>query len=265
MMDYVSTPLSLVAVDIGNSSVHFGLFAASPELEPPQPTAVLQQAAQDVAFGRLLERLPTNPCRWRIASVRRDVQQHLAAWVRGTRPGDDYRVLSYSDLPLAVEVDYPERVGLDRLAAAVAVNCLRSAHRPAIVVNAGTALTVDLVGAAGAFLGGVILPGFQMAARALANDTDLLPLASFSPNDEPPPVVGRSTEAAIRSGLFWGAVGAIHELADRMGRELQSTPEVFVTGGDAQTLAVHLGAAARYVPNLVLTGIALAAGSSPGQ
>ena len=58
MMDYVSTPLSLVAVDIGNSSVHFGLFAASPELEPPQPTAVLQQAAQDVAFGRLLERLP---------------------------------------------------------------------------------------------------------------------------------------------------------------------------------------------------------------
>jgi type III pantothenate kinase len=150
-------------------------------------------------------------------------------------------------------------VGLDRLAAAVAANRLRSPGRSAIVIDAGTAVTVDLVGATGAFQGGVILPGFQMAARALADDTDLLPMVPFSTNGEPPSVVGKTTEAAIRSGLFWGCVGAVRGLVDRMARQTGSEPELFVTGGDAESLTVHLGPAAQFVPNLVVIGIALAA------
>ena len=73
---------------------------------------------------------------------------------------------------------------------------------------------MDLVGADGAFEGGVILPGFRLTAQALAAGTNLLPLASFTGEDQPPPVVGKNTEGAIRSGLFWGAVGAVREVID---------------------------------------------------
>jgi type III pantothenate kinase len=141
----------------------------------------------------------------------------------------------------------------------VAANAIREPGRPAIVIDAGSAVTVDLVTAAGAFAGGVILPGFRMSAEALFGGADLLPLAMLAPEAEVPAVVGKNTEAAIRSGLFWGAVGAVREIVTRMSAELASPPHVFVTGGDLRQLAEQLGNGATFVPNLVLCGIALAA------
>jgi type III pantothenate kinase len=179
---------------------------------------------------------------------------------------DEVRLLTHRELPIEVKLEFPDRVGLDRLAAAVAVNVLRTAGSPAIVVDAGSAITVDLVAADGAFEGGVILPGFRMSAEALSN-ADLLPVARFSPDDIPS-VIGKSTEAAIRSGLFWGAVGAVREIIERMSAKLDRQPELFVTGGDLRRLAEHLGDEASFVPNMVLSGIAVAAqgtGSPPGK
>jgi type III pantothenate kinase len=207
----------------------------------------------------LLEALPGERSLWHVASVHREGTQILTEWIAGQRPDDDVRVLSYRDLPIDVRVDFPERVGLDRLAAAVAANARRDAARPAIVVDAGSAITVDLVSADGAFCGGVILPGFRMAAEALFGAADQLPLALLAPEAELPAVVGRNTEAAIKSGLFWGAVGAVRELIERMAGELDTPPQVFVTGGDLRQLAEHIGHGARFVPNMVLAGIAIAA------
>ena len=96
-----------------------------------------------------------------------------------------------------------------------------------------------------------------MCALALAS-ADLLPDVLLSPN-EPPPVLGKNTEAAIRSGLFWGAVGSVREIVARLSAKLDPPPEVIVTGGDLRQLAKHLGSEARYVANLVLAGIAIAA------
>jgi type III pantothenate kinase len=125
-------------------------------------------------------------------------------------------------------------------------------------VDAGTAITVDLVSADGAFEGGVILPGFRLTAKALAEGTDLLPHVDHDPAAAPPPVVGKSTAAAIRSGLFWGQVGAVRELTHRIAGELACSPQLFVAGGDAERLAGFLPQA-RVVPELVLAGIALVA------
>ena len=85
-----------------------------------------------------------------------------------------------------------------------------------MIVDVGTAITVDLVSADGAFLGGSILPGIQMAARALHHFTDLLPLVNVSDLSTPPPPLGTSTESAMQAGLFWGAVGAIRQLIDQL-------------------------------------------------
>ncbi len=156
-------------------------------------------------------------------------------------------------------------VGVDRLVDAVAANRLRDAGRPAVIVDVGSAITVDLVSADGAFLGGAILPGLAMSARAMHEFTELLPLVDVAELDSPPPALGTATEPAIQSGLFWGAVGAIREVVDQLhkaaaGGSCAEEPQIFFsTGGAGATVAELLGPAARHVPHLTLAGIALAA------
>jgi type III pantothenate kinase len=246
-------PLPLIAVDIGNSSTKLALFSrATPELPQPDWVRSLEPAAE---IPSDLTALLPQAATWSIASVQRDSQRRLRDWLKEQRPHDAQRLLTFGDLPLAIRVDHPERVGIDRLAAAVAANTLRDPGRPAVVVCAGSAVTINLIAEDGGFEGGAILPGFRMGALALAS-ADLLPDVLLSPN-EPPPVLGKNTEAAIRSGLFWGAVGAVREIVERYAEEHRRL-QVFVTGGDLQRLAPLVSADALFVPNLVLAGIAVA-------
>jgi type III pantothenate kinase len=166
--------------------------------------------------------------------------------------------LAAGDLPIDVAVEHPERVGLDRVAAAAAANQLRSATRAAIVVDTGSAVTVDFISPDGAFRGGAILPGIEMAARALHEFTDLLPLVSLNDLTLPPPARGVSTVTAIRGGLFWGLVGAVRELIAKLSANSPQAPELFLTGGAAAHLVGPLEMPCRYEPHLVLSGIALA-------
>lgn len=257
----------LIAVDIGNSSTKIGWRFELTDLHALPAAGV----TRSIVTGQhppdeLRDALPRERCRWHIASVHREGTSTLQAWLAAHRADDEVHLLTCRDLPIDVRLEFPDRVGLDRLAAAVAANVLRDARTPAIVVDAGSAITVDLVAADGAFEGGVILPGFRMSAEALSS-ADLLPVAKFSP-DEIPVIIGKSTEGAIRSGLFWGAVGAVREIIERMSASLDRQPEIFVTGGDLRRLAVHLGDEASFVPNMVLSGIAVAArcsSSPPGK
>ncbi|MEX2175524.1 MAG: type III pantothenate kinase, partial [Pirellulaceae bacterium] len=232
----------LIAVDIGNSSTKLGWFDAAGLQSPdqrlgskmqspdqrsgslPQPHMVCDYPTGQTPPDAWLSQLDPDPVRWRVASVQREGQRVLARWVLTHRPQDDFRVLSCHDLPLAVRVDLPERVGVDRLAAALAANVLREAGRPAIVICTGTAVTINVVASDGGFEGGAILAGFRMQAEALFGTADLLPLTMLSPADEPPPVLGKNTDAAIRSGLFWGAVGAVREIVQRLSADLPQPP-----------------------------------------
>jgi type III pantothenate kinase len=252
--------LPLIAVDIGNSSTKLGWFGDSPKRDGalPVPKQVWDCATAQPLAQAIADQLPAGPVRWRVASVHREGQRQLSEWALVNRPRDDFKILTHRDLPLEFRVEIPERVGLDRLAAAVAASAIRGG-RPAVVVDAGTAITVDLVSADGAFEGGVILPGFRLTAEALAAGTNQLPLATFTGQDQPPPVVGNHTEGAIRSGLFWGAVGAVREVIERMSASLCEQPHVFVTGGDLRHLAPLVSPHSQFVPNMVLSGIATAA------
>jgi type III pantothenate kinase len=257
--------LPLITVDIGNSSTKLAYFSSvldnsrrvhkrSEMHQLPEPAWTCSINTVADLNGDLILQLPQQ-VRWRVASVHRERESQLAAWVQQHRPHEDYLALSYRDLPIEVRVDYPERVGMDRLAAAVGANVLREPHRGAVVVDAGSAVTVDLVSPDGAFEGGVILPGFRMSARALSG-ADQLPEVLLQTSNDPPAVLGKSTEAAIRSGLFWGTVGAVREIIERFA-ETHRRPHVFVTGGDLQRLAPLVSADAQFVPNLVLAGIAI--------
>jgi type III pantothenate kinase len=154
-------------------------------------------------------------------------------------------------------------VGIDRLLDAVAANRLRRPDHSAVVVDVGSAITVDCVSAEGVFLGGAILPGIAMSARALHTFTDLLPMIDMSELEAPPPALGTTTVDAMRSGLFWGAVGAILQLVDEMSGGHPDRCDVLLTGGAGPAVASLLGPLAKHVPHLTLAGIALAAHGHP--
>jgi type III pantothenate kinase len=246
--------LPLIAVDIGNSATKIAIFTQT-SAGLPEPEWVRLLEPTEAIPSDLVAMLP-DAATWSAASVQRESEQRLARWVNEQRPRDRYRLLSYRDFSLPVRVDQPERVGVDRLAAATAANVLREPGRPAAVVCAGSAVTINLVAEDGGFEGGAILPGFRMGARALAS-ADLLPDVLYQSPTRPPPVLGKNTEAAIRGGLFWGAVGAVREIVERYAEEHRRL-QVFVTGGDLQRLAPLVSAEAQFVPNLVLAGIAVA-------
>src|SRR5205085_7856667 len=101
-------------------------------------------------------------------------RQRLADWLLAR--GDEVEVVvSPGRLPLATALPQPEKAGIDRLFNAVAVNSRRRPNAAAVVVDAGSAVTVDLVDEHGVFRGGAILPGLRLMAQALHDYTALLP------------------------------------------------------------------------------------------
>ncbi len=171
----------------------------------------------------------------------------------GAKPN---HITNTAQFPLTIRVDEPRRVGIDRLLNAVAVNELRNPQRLAVIVDSGTATTVDLVTADGAFAGGAILPGLALSAKALHEYTALLPLVSVTElGQETPDPLGRNTRSAIRSGLFWGQLGAVKELIER---EAGPDVDIFITGGGGALLTAYLPRA-RFESHLPLQGLVLAA------
>ena len=248
----------MIAVDVGNTSMHFGTFPASDGF--PQATRTLTLSSSDFDELLLARWLPAHGTHCYVASVFRDAQQRLCEWLSTHCPALSVEVIGSEDFPIKSTVDEPHRVGADRLAAAFASEALRDANRPAIIVDSGTAITVDAVDSEGRFVGGAIAPGWRMSAEALYQVADLLPL--IEPVEQRPPAIGNNTEGAIHSGLYWGAVGVVRELVHQIRQALGNDCHIFVTGGGAAMLAQHLDGAEVY-PDLVLSGIVLAARQMP--
>jgi len=251
-----------IAVDIGNARTKLGLFDCKAGDESlPEPSRTLQLAGPSLDLDPLAEwpeEIKSPALSWWIGSVNRPAATRLIDWLRSNRAEDQITLLAADDLPLEVALERPDMVGVDRLLDALAANRLRDPNRPAVVVDVGTAITVDLLSAEGRFMGGAIRPGIAMSARAMHEFTDLLPLIEMAELATPPPALGTSTVAAMRSGLFWSAVGAIRELVEQLSKSTPGDPQVFITGGAGPAVAELLGTHARHVPHLTLAGIALA-------
>lgn len=150
----------------------------------------------------------------------------------------------------------PEQLGPDRWAALIAARALHNG--PCLVVNAGTATTVDMLTGEGVFLGGAILPGVELMRFVLHEHTGRLPIQEGTWQEAP-----RNTFDAIETGCRHAQAGAIERMY-RVFREIERNPLCLVSGGAGHVLVEHLAMPRRYVENLVLDGlarIALAAGA----
>jgi type III pantothenate kinase len=161
-------------------------------------------------------------------------------------------------LDLGVGIDYPapHSIGADRLANAAAV--ARLYGYPAIVVDFGTAVTFDVVSAAGDYVGGVIAPGLEAMTNFLYQRTALLPKLSLR---EPASAIGKTTRGAMMSGAVFGYRGLVREILNRLTAENfpRTRPRMVATGGYAKLIAGKLPEIEAVHPNLTLEGLRIVA------
>lgn len=154
---------------------------------------------------------------------------------------------------ITIRYNNPREVGADRIVNAVAA--YHSVKGAAIVVDFGTATTFDLVGPTGDYLGGAIAPGLGLSMDALSEKTAKLPRIELV---KPKTVIGRDTVGSMQSGLFWGYVGLVDGLIDRMIEESGFSPvRVIATGGLARLMATESARVETVDEFLTLNGLRL--------
>jgi type III pantothenate kinase len=238
-----------VVVDVGNTRIKWGRCRAD-------RVAEMASLAHDDPSGwekQLTAWKVTPGVAWVLAGTNPYQQARLRHWLEA-QGFNAHELSSYRDLPLSMAVDSPDKAGLDRLLNAVAVNTVRTQGVPAIFIDAGSAVTVDLVDTNGVFQGGAILPGFRLMAQALHDYTAKLPLLSEFAAE---PVPAKSTQSAMRAGIFEAITGGVRALITSLERTTGTTCEVFLSGGDGQVLAEQLGRSVRLWPEMTLEGIRL--------
>jgi len=251
----------LLAVDIGNTNVTLGLFRGEKLTGSWRISSDSRRTADEYAhqvagvLGKNLRRVRTMA----VASV---VPPLEAAFRQSSRDlfGDDAVVIDH-DSPLGFRIGYspPSDVGADRLVNAAAA--LERYGAPVIVVDFGTAVTLDVVDRHRVYLGGAIAPGLELAGESLFRRTAKLPQIAPS---IPGAVIGRSTRESINSGLVLGMAAMVDGLLERFFAELKARVRVVATGGAAGVVVPHCRLARTVDPDLTLVGIRIVASRQAG-
>jgi len=233
----------ILAVDAGNTRVKWALhdgrhfvrdgWVAYADLEAldaqwsslPAPSSVV---IANVAGDEVARRLRKFSGRWQTAP----------RWVLSTR----------SQAGVFNRYDEPSQLGVDRWAALIGAR--RFCSDACVVVNAGTATTIDALDAKGEFIGGIIVPGFDVMHESLAANTARL--SAERGNFAPFP---RTTRDAITSGAIQALCGAVERMRDAMLAAGHQKPELIFSGGAGELVARHMGGPVRVIDKLVLEGL----------
>jgi type III pantothenate kinase len=227
----------LLALDAGNSNITIGAFEGRRLVSQWRLRTVHEQTADE--WGILLHNL-FSPAGLDIAtvdgmiisSVVPPIDSTLAAMAQRYFHTDAMFVGARTDLGIAIKYDNPYEVGADRLVNGVAG--FAKYGGPCVVVDLGTTINFDVISKDGEYLGGAIAVGVGMSANALFSRTARLPLVDFR---EPKDVVGTNTVASIRSGLYYGTIGAVDGILERIFEKLGSETKAIATGGQAHLIA----------------------------
>jgi type III pantothenate kinase len=157
-----------------------------------------------------------------------------------------------TDTGLKIGYDNPGEVGADRI-----VNGVAAFHKcggPCVIVDLGTAITFDAVSASGLYLGGLICPGIGIAVESLFAKTARLPLVDFR---EPEKLIGTNTVGSIQAGLYYGAIGTIDGILERLIEALGPDTRIVATGGQAHMITRGSKYLKEVDENLTLEGLQL--------
>jgi type III pantothenate kinase len=251
----------LLAIDVGNTQSHLGLFNESDLVEHWRFATHSEATADELAVrvSSLLELHGLEP-----GAVDGSIVSSVVPQLTPEYFGMSERYLNGGCLVLgpgiktgmAIQLDNPHELGADRLANAVAA--YEKLGGPCAVADFGTAITFDVVSGSGEYLGGVIGPGVEISMEALAQRTAKLPPIELG---EPPSaagsVIGRSTHQSLLSGITYGFAGAVDAIARHIREELGADTRFVATGGHATAIVPYCDLIEEVDDLLTLTGLRL--------
>jgi type III pantothenate kinase len=224
----------LLAVDVGNTQTVLGLYEGERLTQHFRVATEAHRTGDELAalFCNLIDfKSVSGLClASTVPALVRSYEELAERWLKrelivlgpGTRTG------------IAIRFDDPREVGPDRIANAIAA--LDRYGAPCIAVDFGTATNFDAVSAEGEYVGGVLAPGIEISMEALFARAARLRQVDFA---EPANVIGKSTIAALQSGLVFGFAGQVDGVVERMRVELGGKVKVIATGGLAELIVPH--------------------------
>jgi len=238
-----------LAVDIGNTSIKFGLFEGK-TLTSKFSVPTNRDKTPDGLKLAVGDRLSASIERAIVCSVVPPIQTAVTSFLREATGVEPTFVDNSFDFGLKINYEPLESLGTDRLVAAFAA--VEKHGAPVIVCNLGTATTIDVVGKDREFLGGIIAPGMSAMAEALHMKAARLPKVEVTRPNE---LLGNSTVDSIRSGVYNGYFAMISGLVDMFEKSVGDDTRVIATGGNAALAAAECDSVDEVDPDLVLRGL----------
>ncbi len=246
-------------IDIGNTQIAFGISKGKGICKAwDLPTKILDKPSRLSSILKL--KVGKNALRKRsiskviICSVVPPIEKKMKAELKKIFPQGKILCLG-KDIPVPIKNNYkyPAQVGKDRLANAT---CAKYYYKAAaIIVDFGTAITIDAITKKGEYLGGVIVPGINMSLAALHEKTALLPLVSLQ---KPREILGRDTKSSILSGILYGFAFLVDGLIETFKKKIKAKTIVIATGGNLGLMKSLCRKIDVYDPQLTLKGIEMA-------
>ncbi|HYM24033.1 MAG TPA: type III pantothenate kinase [Vicinamibacterales bacterium] len=248
----------LLAIDVGNTNIVLGVFDGEALVQSWRLQTLRERTADEL--GLIVDGLFSHSRIERVqvrgiilgsvvppltSTIRSMAQRYFGVPALTIEPGVE------TGMPILYE--NPAEVGADRIVNGIgAIARFGRDGRPMIVVDFGTATTLDAISGKGEYLGGAICPGIQISADALFQRAARLPRIDVR---RPARIVGRTTVGSMESGLFWGYVGLVEGLVRRMNDELGGHAICIATGGLADIIAPETPLIQHVDPDLTLHGL----------
>jgi type III pantothenate kinase len=249
----------LLAVDVGNTQTHIGVFDRDELVHEWRVSTDARRTAdelallfegflrnEDLSFSRQISGVG-------ICSVVPRSTQELREMTHRYFGYPPVVVEPGIKTGIAVLTDNPKEVGADRIANAVAAHDMYE-NQSVVVVDFGTALTIDAISARGEYLGGAIAPGIDTSSTALFQATAQIRRVELL---APPSAIGKSTVTSVQSGIVYGTAALVDGLVERVSKELGGDARVVATGGLATMVVEHCHRVERVEPILTLKGLRL--------
>jgi type III pantothenate kinase len=241
---------SVIAAAVGNTRTRLGRFDGTDLVDPVSITntdfegtlRAIHKAAEGVHEPPVV-----------MTSVNDLVADRLTRELEDRHGQRVLRVGRDLPVPMRHALDDASTLGQDRLVSAF--GAYRRAEQACVIVDAGTAVTVDFVDGEGTFQGGVIAPGLNLMLRALHEHTAQLPELAYAEPDPARGPFGKDTRHAMLLGVRSAVKGLVRETVERYAEAYQGYPQIVATGGDAGVLFAHDDLIEQIVPDLQLIGI----------
>jgi len=247
----------LLVVDVGNTQTHLGVFRGD-ELVHDWRFATVRESTADELGARLRSLLAQRELDF--GDLDASILSSTVPQLRPEWTAMAERYLGH-EMPVVgpglrtgmpIRMDNPREVGADRLVNAVAG--FERLGGPCVIVDFGTAITYDIVGAAGEYLGGIVAPGVEISMEALTSRAAAIPKVDLKP---PRALIGKSTVEAIRSGVIYGFAAQVDGMLARLRDQLGEETAAIATGGLAGAIVPFCELIDEVDPLLTLTGLRL--------